>query len=423
MRIKFGTLIYLSLNGDKMKVPSSYTEMTALMKNIMQWIIVAALMAFPGCNGTNDGSASVEGITLNRPAITLVEGSQYTLSAIVTPSDAGNKDIEWSTSAPEVATVDKATGKITAVSEGEAVVTATAADGGKTASCKVVVTPTLNILFIGNSFTEDAVQHLPGIVAAAGLGKVRMVHMNFGGRTIAEHASGYFTADDYKCYRSDPGTSAWTRDNGKYTVQDIVEENEWNVVSIQEHTGRPVAWNWTADNQHQIEQWLANMNGDQSGMPQFVYIMSQAYGDPDIVTYGQSGWLTDNFASQAAMFEAIASRGRKVQRDTAVDTVIPTGTTLQNLRSSSLNTPYDLTRDGYHMDLGLARYAAACTVFESVVAPAFAGASLDGNSFRFSTSSTQDTKYSTPVTDANAPVAVKAARNAVARPFEASPME
>ena len=49
---------------------------------------------------------------------------------------------------------------------------------------------------------------------------------------------------------------------------------------------------------------------------------------------------------------------------TDVEQIIPTGTVLQNLRTSPLNNEMDLTRDGYHMDYGLSRYAAACAVFE-----------------------------------------------------------
>ena len=77
----------------------------------------------------------------------------------------------------------------------------------------------------------------------------------------------------------------------------------------------------------------------------------------------------------------------------------------------------DLTRDSYHMDFGLSRYGAACTVFEAIVKPC-TGKTLDGNAYRYSTSSTDPTKYSTPVTDANAPIAVRAAQEAVKKPFE-----
>ena len=53
------------------------------------------------------------------------------------------------------------------------------------------VEPTLRILFIGNSFTKDAVEHLPKMVSAADIPTLKMVHLYYGGRTIPEYADGY----------------------------------------------------------------------------------------------------------------------------------------------------------------------------------------------------------------------------------------
>lgn len=78
------------------------------------------------------------GITLNKSELTLAAGNSDTsLTANVTPSDSTDT-VVWSSNKPEVATVDPATGKVTAVSAGEAVITAKA--GTKTATCTVSVT-------------------------------------------------------------------------------------------------------------------------------------------------------------------------------------------------------------------------------------------------------------------------------------------
>ena len=78
------------------------------------------------------------GISLNKSVLTLTAGNSDTsLTANVTPSDSTDT-VAWSTNKPEVATVDSATGKVTAVSAGEAIITAKA--GTKTATCTVTVT-------------------------------------------------------------------------------------------------------------------------------------------------------------------------------------------------------------------------------------------------------------------------------------------
>ena len=79
----------------------------------------------------------VQSVGLNKTELALEVGKTGTLEAKVEPSDATNKNVTWSSSNPEVATVDN--GVVTAVSAGEAIITVTTEDGGKTATCKVTV--------------------------------------------------------------------------------------------------------------------------------------------------------------------------------------------------------------------------------------------------------------------------------------------
>lgn len=81
------------------------------------------------------GYVAVSSISLNKESIELVEGDTESLTVTVSPNDATDKTITWTSSKEEVATVKD--GIITAVKEGEATITAKAGD--KTASCKVVV--------------------------------------------------------------------------------------------------------------------------------------------------------------------------------------------------------------------------------------------------------------------------------------------
>ena len=83
-------------------------------------------------------TVSVTEVTLDRTELTLTEGETETLTATVKPDNADNKKVTWSSDKTEIATVDGA-GKVTAVKPGEAVVTVTTEDGGKTATCKVTV--------------------------------------------------------------------------------------------------------------------------------------------------------------------------------------------------------------------------------------------------------------------------------------------
>ena len=82
-------------------------------------------------------TVAVTGVSLNASSGELVIGSQTTLTATVTPSDASNKTVTWTSSAPTVASV--ANGVVTALAAGSAVITVTTADGGFTASYSLTV--------------------------------------------------------------------------------------------------------------------------------------------------------------------------------------------------------------------------------------------------------------------------------------------
>ena len=82
----------------------------------------------------------VKSIEFDYTEVQLEEGKTLTLSFAISPENASNKSLSWKSSNENVATVKAA--KITAVSQGSAVITATTKDGsGVTATCVVTVTP------------------------------------------------------------------------------------------------------------------------------------------------------------------------------------------------------------------------------------------------------------------------------------------
>ncbi len=82
----------------------------------------------------------VEGVTMNRALTVMLVGQNETLIATVSPDDATNKNLIWTSSNPSLITVDS-NGKVTAVGVGvAATVKATTEDGGFVASCSVRAT-------------------------------------------------------------------------------------------------------------------------------------------------------------------------------------------------------------------------------------------------------------------------------------------
>ena len=277
----------------------------------------------------------------------------------------------------------------------------------------------LSILFIGNSFTKDAVEHLPGLLKAAGLDKVQLTHMYYGGRLVSEYYAGWSTSSDYKCYECGPGATTWTETTGK-TLKQVAESRSWDIITIQEHTGNAAAWTWNSTAQANLQGMINSAKATQTGaMPKFYYIMSQAYFNMGKIGSGSQSSIT--WTDQAGMWDVIAAFGKNVMDNVSFDGIISTGVMLQNLRTSPLDNDMNLTRDGYHMDNGISRYGAACAVFETLITPKF-NVTLDGNSYRYAVENTSTSAYSTPVTDANAPVALQAARYAIANPYVVTDM-
>ena len=81
---------------------------------------------------------SVTGVTLDQTELSLYTSQSATLTATVTPDNATNPNVTWSSDNEAVATVEG--GKVTAVGAGNATITVTTEDGTFTATCKVTVT-------------------------------------------------------------------------------------------------------------------------------------------------------------------------------------------------------------------------------------------------------------------------------------------
>lgn len=88
---------------------------------------------------TEPEEKKVESLTLDKTELTLTKiGAQATLSVNVTPKDANAAKLTWTSSAPEIASVDQ-NGKVVSKKNGTAVITVQTEDGAVQTSCKVTV--------------------------------------------------------------------------------------------------------------------------------------------------------------------------------------------------------------------------------------------------------------------------------------------
>ncbi|MGS0745229.1 Ig-like domain-containing protein [Syntrophomonas erecta subsp. sporosyntropha] len=98
----------------------------------------------------------VIGVFIDQTSIGLEVGQSENLIAIVQPENASNKAVAWSSSNPEIATVDN-TGKVTGFKAGTTTIAATTADGNKTADCLVTVVDISILAITGVAIIPDII--------------------------------------------------------------------------------------------------------------------------------------------------------------------------------------------------------------------------------------------------------------------------
>ena len=127
-----------------------------IRKTAVLWVLAAAMLVF-SCKGAvkpGERTIAVTGVSLNKTELSLVVGSNETLTATVEPATATNKAVTWKSSKPDIAEVDE-TGKVTAKQVGTATITVTTKDGGKTATCEVKVLALYSITYELNGGTAN----------------------------------------------------------------------------------------------------------------------------------------------------------------------------------------------------------------------------------------------------------------------------
>ncbi|MDF9406771.1 S-layer homology domain-containing protein [Pelotomaculum isophthalicicum JI] len=162
-----GAKIYYTTDGSQpstkstlFTAPFSITQTTTVKAIAVKYGAVSNTAIFTYTITGGGVVVHVTGVTVAQ-TLDLITGDSKTLVATVSPANATNKLVTWTSDNPTVASVDSSSGKVTANSAGTANITVTTVDGNKTATCKVTVYPrrvtgvaldkdTMNLL-VGNS--------------------------------------------------------------------------------------------------------------------------------------------------------------------------------------------------------------------------------------------------------------------------------
>ena len=104
---------------------------------------------------TKDDAVPVQSVALDITSKTIEVGESFTLTPSITPADAANTAVTWSTSSTN-ATVEN--GVVTGLAAGSATITCTTVDGNKTATCEVTVTEAVPSDYVETAFASIKTQ-------------------------------------------------------------------------------------------------------------------------------------------------------------------------------------------------------------------------------------------------------------------------
>lgn len=274
----------------------------------------------------------------------------------------------------------------------------------------VLSADTLRILDIGNSYTEDATALLNGIAKAAGMDMSHVCYYR-----LVRGGASFFTWT--QCYNGN--------DNTEYTFSRVLGDLSTTVAEGKYTNGsvfaRILSEPWDVIVIHQVSQYATDYsqwkkNKENGCLPELLNIIRE--NNPDVLMASMlvhsyaSNYKGNREHSSYLRWQHIVEAQEAMLNDyKAVRVVIPEGTAIENLRSAEYNTDGDLTIDGTHLGRGLARYTAACTVYQTLFAPR-TQVSVEGNSYRYICSEAERKSFPDhciDVDDANAPVAQCAA--------------
>ena len=214
---------------------------------------------------------------------------------------------------------------------------------------------TIKILAIGNSFSEDAIeQYLHELADADGIETI-IGNLFIGGCSLERHmqcVNG--NLPDYR-YRK-IGVDGVTKETPKCDIARAIAAEEWDYVSVQQ------ASHFSGDYttyQPYLSQLVAYVKAHTKKDVKIVFHQTWAYAKNS-----DHGGFKRYGNSQKQMYDAINGALKQVIKDIHPDVIVPSGTAIQNARTSSIGD--NMNRDGYHLNLLYGRYTAACTWFQAI---------------------------------------------------------
>ena len=321
-----------------------------MKKTLAILLALTMLVALTACGGNapadDTASTTTTTTTTTEADVTTTTTTTEAVTDDTTTTEAVTDD---TTVAP---TEDTAVEPTTTTTKAPTTTTTTKAPTTTTTTVTYAPVPeSISILAVGNSFSVDAMtNHLYQVLEAAGYDNIRLGILYVGGCSLDMHYS-YLKNDSASYEYMENTTGKWVNTKN-YKASDAFKLTNWDYVTIQQvsgQSGRPD----TYGNLDAVVDIIKPQIGKAKLYWQMTWAYQQDSNHGDFAHYGKD---------QMTMYNAIVSTVKeKIVGNPDFAGVIPSGTAIQNLRTSSLGDT--LTADGYHLENTIGDYTAALTWF------------------------------------------------------------
>lgn len=212
----------------------------------------------------------------------------------------------------------------------------------------------VRVLAIGNSFSQDAVEQNLHELCVAADRSIIIGNMFIPGCSIERHVS---------CLRENKSDYAYRKielngvkkETKNFTLREAFKDEPWDYITVQQASQNAGKY----ETYDLLQELLDSINLFCPGV-KILFHQTWAYAPNS--THAGFKYYANN---QNIMYNNIMTVSKRVMDDYDIEDIIPSGTAVQNARNTYLGN--NLTRDGYHLDLTIGRYIAACTWFETLM--------------------------------------------------------
>lgn len=214
---------------------------------------------------------------------------------------------------------------------------------------------TLKILAIGNSFSRDAIEQNLHELAAADGDTAVIGNLFIGGCSLERHLNNVRDDRHDYVYRK-IGADGKMTEKTKASVKEALDDDNWDYISVQ-----------------QASPFSGKYDTYEASLPGLLdYVRTNAPAKSQIILHQtwayQQGAPHSGFRNygndQMTMYRAIVDANNRAADLGKIKIIVPAGTAVQNARTSFIGD--NMNRDGYHLDLGVGRFTAACAWYEKL---------------------------------------------------------